>query len=142
MSVKSKNPVKALKTTASFAAALLVAALATGCSYVNSHTITYLGVPRPAPVDPARIEILQVPPSRPHDRLGEVVIDASLTPAPKTEKIEGRLRAEAAKLGADAVLVAQDQATTSGYWMTGPWWSATMSPVQSRVIVGVALKYK
>jgi hypothetical protein len=134
--------VNALKPTVLFAGALLVALLGAGCSYVNSHTITYLGMPRPAPTDPAQIEILQAPPSRPHDRLGEVVIDASLDPAPKTEKIETRLRTEAAKLGADAVLVAQDQATTSGYWMTGPWWSATMSAVQARLIVGVALKYK
>ena len=136
------NTLKSLKSAAALAAALSVTLLATGCSYVRSHTITYLGTPRPAPVDPTRIEILQAPPARPHDRLGEIVIDASLSPAPKTEKIEGRLRDEAAKLGADAVLVAQDQATTSGYWMTGPWWSATMSPVQSRLIVGVALKYK
>jgi len=142
MPVESKGPVNATRLAVSLAAAVVVSLLATGCSYVNSHTITYLGVPRPAPVDPAHIEILQAPPSRPHDRLGEIVIDASLSPAPKTEKIEGRLRSEAAKLGADAVLVAQDQATTSGYWMTGPWWNATMSAVQSRVIVGVALKYK
>lgn len=132
----------ALKTALPLATALAALAFGTGCSYVNSHTIAYLGVPRPAPTEPARIEILQAPPSRPHERLGEVVIDASLSPTPKPEKIEARIRKEAAKLGADAVLVASDQATTSGYWMTGPWWSATMSAVQSRVIVGVALKYK
>jgi hypothetical protein len=134
--------VNALKSTVSLLAAGLFAALGTGCSYVNSHTITYLGGPRPARSDPARIEILQAPPSRLHDRLGEIVIDASLSPAPKTEKIEGRLRSEAAKLGADAVLVAHDQAATTGYWMAGPWWNASMSQVQSRVIVGVALKYR
>ncbi len=129
-------------TSLLFASLGLAAGLATGCSHVQSNTIAYLGAPRASATDPAQIEILQSPPSRAHDRLGEVVIDASLNPAPSPEKVEGRLRREAAKLGADAVLISQDRATTTGYWMTGPWWNATMSSVQTRVIVGVALKYK
>lgn len=125
-----------------WAATLLGAVLSAGCSYINSNTIAYLGAPRPAPTDPGRIEILQTPPTRPHERLGEVVLDTSLSPAPSPEKIEKRLRKEAAKLGADAVLVAHDKATVTGYWATGPWWGPSVNAVQTRVIVGAALKYK
>ncbi len=113
-----------------------------GCSYYQSHTITYIGAPRPAPTDPGRIEILHLPPERPHDRLGEIVVDTSLSPPPDVRKIEERFRREAARLGADAVFIVQDHAQTTGWWVTGPWWSPAVSAVQSRIIVGVALKYR
>ncbi len=117
-------------------------AFATGCSYYDSHTITYLGSPRPAPTDPGQVKILQSPPTRPHDRLGEIVVDASLDPPPDVAKVEDRFRREAAKLGADAVVVVSDRAETTGWWMTGPYWSPSVSNMQSRIIVGVAIKYR
>lgn len=121
------------------AAAML---LVTGCSYYHSRTITYLGAPRPAPTDASRIEIIHSPPNRPHDRLGEIVVDASLSPPPDVRKVEDRFRREAAKLGADAVFIVQDQAQTTGWWIGGPWWSPSVSTLEARVIVGVAIKYK
>lgn len=139
----SNQTVKHMKSIlASLVLAGLTLGVGTGCSHCRSHSITYLGVARPAPTDPVQIEILQTPPERAHDRLGEVVIDASLNPPPSVQKIEARLRREAAKLGADAVLIAQDQATTTGLWVGGPWWGPTVNTVQSRIIVGVALKYR
>lgn len=116
--------------------------LGAGCSYYHSRSLTYLGTPRPAPTDPARIEIIHAPPTRPHDRLGEIVVDASLDPPPALEKLEARFRREAAKMGADAVFIVHDQARTTGWWMGGPWWGPSISSVESRVIVGVALKYQ
>lgn len=121
---------------------LVAALLAAGCSYFHSHTIAYLGAPRPAPTEPARIEILHRPPERPHDRLGEIVVDASLSPPPDPSKLEARFRREAAKLGADAVFIVQDRAETTGWWVSGPWWGPTVSPTQARIIVGVAIKYR
>ncbi len=121
---------------------LAVALLAAGCSYYHSHTITYLGAPRPAPTEPARVEILHRPPERPHDRLGEIVVDASLSPPPDARKLEERFRREAARLGADAVFIVHDRAETTGWWVSGPWWGATVSPTRSRLLVGVAIKYQ
>jgi len=121
---------------------LTVALLASGCSYYRSRSLTYLGTPRPAPTDAARIEIIHAPPTRPHDRLGEIVVDASLSPPPDVQRIEARFRREAAKMGADAVFIVQDQARTTGWWMGGPWWSPSMSSIESRIIVGVAIKYQ
>lgn len=121
---------------------VLGALLTVGCSYHHAHTITYLGAPRPAPTDAARVEILHQPPERPHDRLGEIVVEASLSPPPDVRKLEERFRREAAKLGADAVFIVQDHAQTTGWWVSGPWWSPSVSATQSRIIVGVALKYR
>lgn len=123
-------------------AALLIVLAGTGCSHYRSATMSYLGVPSATPTDPAQIEILQSPPSRPHDRLGEIVVNASLDPAPARAKIEARFRREGARLGADAVFIVQDQAQPTGWWMTGPYWSPSVSTVHTRVIVGVALKYR
>ena len=124
-------------------AALLAAGLlGPGCSYYDSHTIAYVGAPRPAPTTPAQIELIHAPPTRAHERLGEIVVDTSLEPPPSIQKVEARFRREAAKLGADAVFIVQDQAQTTGWWTTGPWWSPSVSSLRSRVIVGVALKYQ
>jgi hypothetical protein len=48
---------------------------------------------------------LRSEPTRPNDRLGEIMIDASTDPAPPLTEVEAKLRKEAAKLGADAVVV-------------------------------------
>jgi hypothetical protein len=90
----------------------------------------------------ATIAILQANPDRPFDKLGEVVIESSLSPAPSIEKIEARLRSEGAKLGADALVLARDQAQTVGAVAMGPWWSPTISSVEARQIVAIAIKYK
>lgn len=119
-----------------------VGLLAAGCSYYHSHTITYLGAPRPAPTEAARIEILHQPPERPHDRLGEIVVETSLSPPPDVHRLEDRFRRAAAKLGADAVFIVQDHAQITGWWTSGPWWSPSVTATQSRLIVGVALKYR
>ncbi len=121
------------------AAGLLLLA---GCSSLSSHRLAYIGAPRPSATEPARVEILRGEPARPHDKLGEVVVTASLEPSPTIEKIEARLRREAAQLGADAVVLVQDRAENVGAVATGPWWSYSISNVQGRVLVGVAIKYK
>jgi hypothetical protein len=51
------------------------------------------------PGDPAKAEILRSEPTRPNDRLGEIMIDASTDPAPPITEVEAKLRKEAAKLG-------------------------------------------
>jgi hypothetical protein len=68
-----------------------------------------VGVPRYAPVDPAAVKVLPTEPMQPpHDRLGEILLEISLDPAPSSVEIEQRLREEGAKFGASAVFVARD----------------------------------
>ena len=116
--------------------------LLTGCVAVSSRNVAYVGAPRFGPSDPVQIEILQEEPTRPHDKLGEAVVNASVDPAPTVTKIETLLRREAAKLGADAVYLVHDRVETVGAIATGPYWSQSFSPIQGRLVVAVAIKYK
>lgn len=109
---------------------------------MSSRRLPYVGAPRHRPTVAATVAILQANPDRPFDKLGEVVIESSLSPAPSIEKIEARLRAEGARLGADALVLARDQAQTVGAVAMGPWWSPTVSSVEARQIVAIAIKYK
>jgi hypothetical protein len=128
-----------------FARALVVAlalAALTGCTSLETRTMPYVGAPRLAPTDPAKVELLRAPPTREHDRLGEVTVDASVDPAPPMERIEAALKQQGAALGADVVFIVHDGIHPVGYYAWGPWWSPTMSTVTGRIVVGVALKYK
>lgn len=135
-----------MKLTQKFATAALGSCLlllvGVGCSSLSSRTVQYVGAPRFAPTDATRIEILQAEPSRPFDRLGEVVVDTSVDPAPPIEKVEAALRRDAARLGADAVVLIRDQSEVVGMTAWGPWWSPNLSPIHARLIVAVAIKYK
>lgn len=117
-------------------------ALLTGCVSLTSRSVAYVGGPRFSPTDPARVEILQAEPERAHDKLGEAVVNASVDPAPSVDKIEARLRREAARLGADAVYLVHDRTEAVGAVAMGPWWSQSYSPIQGRIVVGVAIKYR
>jgi hypothetical protein len=123
-------------------ATALAGLLLAGCSSLSDHTIQYVGAPRPPRNDPYQVELLREEPTRSFDRLGEVVVEASLNPPPAIEKIEDRLRAGAANLGADAVFLVTDQTQVTGTQFWGPYWAPSATPTQSRVIVGIAIKYK
>jgi len=122
------------------AAACLV--VLTGCTSLSSRGLEYVGAPRFGPTDPAGIEILQAEPERAHVKLGEAVGNAAVDPAPSVEKIEARLRREAARMGADAVYLVHDRTEAVGAVAMGPWWSQSFSPIQGRIVVGVAIKYR
>lgn len=133
---------KAMTRPLAVAGVLLAVWIPVGCSSLSSETIPYLGAPRLAPSDPEKVEILQSEPDRPFEKLGEVVISASLDPAPKIERIEAALRKRAAQLGADAVVLRKDQVEVTGAWTSGPWWSPSVRSIRDRVIVGLAIRYK
>jgi hypothetical protein len=120
-----------------FLIAMLVA-----CATVDAMSTPYIGAPHPPPTDPARVEILHAPPTQPHDGLGQVVVDASTEPAPPITQIEDKLRTEAAKLGADAIVIVSDQIQPTGVYVTGSYWGRSVDPVIGRRIVGVAVKYR
>ena len=102
----------------------------------------YVGVAHQPPGEAAKVEILRAEPTRPHDRLGEVMVDATTDPAPPIEKVEERLRQEAATLGADAVVVVHDRIQPTAVYVTGGWWTRSVQTVTGRKLIGVAIKYK
>ena len=109
---------------------------------MDSHTTQYVGAPHFPPSDPAKVEILRTQPTRPHDQLGEIVVDASTDPAPPVTEVEQRLRQEAAKIGADAAVVVYDRIQPIGVFVTGGYWSRGVSTITGRKLVGIAIKYK
>ena len=124
------------------ASAVAVAYLMVSCASINSHTTQYVGAPHPPPSHPAWVEILRTTPTRAHDRIGEVKVEASTNPAPPVADVEDRLRKEAAKIGADAVVVVYDRIQPVGAYVSGSWWGGTVSTITGRVLIGVAIKYK
>ena len=105
----------------------LVAALAcatAACAYVDATTTQYVGVPRFEPADAAAVRILPAQPMVTHDRLGEILLDISVDPAPPVADIEQRLREEAAKMGGNAVFVVRD----------------LVIPYQSRKLIAVVIR--
>ena len=112
------------------------------CATVDATTKQDIGAPRFPPSDPARVQIVRVEPQRAHDRLGDIVVDASTDPAPPVEKIEAKLRDEASKLGADAVVVVYDRVQPTAAYVSGPRWDRSIQAVTGRKVVGVAIKYR
>jgi hypothetical protein len=125
--------------------AWLLAALACGlvsCASMDSRTMQYIGSPIYPPTDPATVQILRTTPTQPHDQLGEIRIDATTDPAPSIEAVEARLRKDAARLGADAVVVVYDRIQRVGSYVSGGYWYRTVYPVIGRRLIGVAIKYR
>ena len=104
----------------------LACALLACCAYVEATTTQYIGVPRFPAGDPAAVEVLPSEPMRTHDRLGEILLDISLDPAPPVAEVEQRLREEAAKMGGNAVFVVRDM----------------VNPNAGRKLIAVAIRYR
>jgi hypothetical protein len=126
---------------APFAAVLALVAL-TGCNTVSTTTNQALGVPTfPPNMDPASIQILTTPPTRPHVRLGDIQAEPYRENA-SAATITLALQKAAAKLGADAVVIVSDRNQVMGAIVTGPWYGRSVQAMDQRVIVGVAIKYQ
>lgn len=105
--------------------AALVCALAS-CAYVDATSTQYVGVERLPPVKTSAVQVLPAEPAQRHDRLGEVLLDISVDPAPDVAEVEERLREEGAKMGASAVYVIRD----------------VIRPGEGRKLVGIAIRYR
>ena len=111
----------------SLRAALVVLACAlASCAYVDATTTQYVGVPRFPASDPKSVQVLNAEPMKTHERLGEILLDISIDPAPPVEDVEARLREEAAKMGANAVFVVRDM----------------LNPNVGRKLIAVAIRYR
>lgn len=111
------------------------------CQTVSTTHTQDVGAPKYPPSDPAQIQILRTEPTRPHVRLGEVRAEPSSGNMDVT-RIEDALRQEAAKLGADAVVVVYDRTQVTGAFVSGPWWGRSLQPIEGRIVIAVAIKYQ
>jgi hypothetical protein len=127
-----------LLTTALIASVLALAS----CATVDAQTTAYVGVEHPAPPLANEVQIMRVAPTRPYVRLGEILIDASVDPAPPITQVEAKLREQAATLGADAVVVVYDQIQPVAAYVSGPLWSRDINTIQGRKLKGIAIKYQ
>ena len=122
---------------------LSVAALVLpGCASVSSTVTAYIGAPHPPPTSPANVQILRTEPTRPHDKLGEIVVDASTQPAPPIGQVEDKLRSDGASLGADAVVIVLDRVQPVAAYVTGPYWGRSIETVTGQKVVGIAIKWR
>lgn len=112
----------------------------TGCNTVSTSSHVYLGGTTYPPTDPAQVEILRQEPARPHVKLGEVQAQPSNSNV-SNQQIEQALQKDAAKMGANAVVIVADRTEVVGAMVTGPVWSRTVNNIPGRVIVGVAIRY-
>jgi hypothetical protein len=131
-----------ISRAAILAATVALIALLPSCATGDATSTQYVGAPHPPPSDPTKVAILRAEPLRAYDRLGEVVVDASVDPAPPITQVEDKLQAEAAKLGADAVVVVLDRVRPTAVYVTGPWWGRSAETVTGRKLLGVAIKYR
>ena len=108
---------------------------------LGSACATVATSPEPSS-DHSQVEILRAEPTRAHERLGEIVVDATVEPMPPVADVERRLRAHGAKLGADAVVVVYDRLQPVTLYLSGPWRGHSVDGVSGRKLVGVAIKYR
>jgi hypothetical protein len=115
-----------MRFSARTASVLMAASLVSlvSCAYVEATSTQYVGVPRFPPVEPGTVQVLPSEPAQRHDRIGEVLLDISVDPAPPVADIEQRLREEAAKMGANAVYVIRD----------------AIRPGEARKLIGIAIR--
>ena len=128
----------ARRLASSLAAATLLAL--TGCNTISVQSNQYVGVQTYPPTDPATVQVMRTEPTRPNVKLGEVTVEPSSMDTP-VSKIEAKLQAAAAKMGANAVVIVVDRTQQMGATVSGGWYDRQVSPVIGRVIVGVAIRY-
>jgi hypothetical protein len=118
------------------------ASLEASLESLESTTTPYVTAPHFAPAERDAVKIVRTEPLEPHERLGEIVVDMSITWPPPIAKVEARLAEESAKLGANAVVVVVDRVQPSEGYVTGTYWGRPMESVTGRKTIGVAIKYK
>ena len=115
---------------------------AASCATIEATTTPYVEAPQLAPTDPGTVKIVRTEPLEPHERLGEVVLDMSISTPPPIELVEATLADESAKLGANGVVVVVDRVQPSDNYVTGTYWGRPYDSVTGRKTIGVAIKFK
>jgi len=112
------------------------------CATVDVQSTEYVGAPRYQPTDAKSVQILRTEPKAPHDRLGEVVVDASTDPPPSVVEIEQKMCQAAAKMGANAVVIVLDRVQPVAAYVTGPYWGRSIESVSGRKVIGIAIRFR
>jgi hypothetical protein len=107
----------------------------------SAHTTQYAGVPQQPPIQPANVKVLRYLPAEPSQQLGEIVLLVPTDSQQTSEQVEAKLREEAGKLGADAVVVVDDRIQPDGAAFP-PGWYFTGEIITDEKIVGKAIKYQ
>ncbi|MBC2690883.1 MULTISPECIES: hypothetical protein [Pseudomonas] len=131
-----------MKNTVSWLTITLVSLLLSACASIDAQTTAYVGAPHPGPTLAANVQVLRVEPMRPHVRLGEILVDASVDPAPPITDVEQKLKDEAAKIGGDAVVVVYDRIQPVAAYVSGPLWSRDIETIQGRKLKGIVIQYQ
>jgi hypothetical protein len=141
----SRKVFKLLPTTlAHICPGLLLVALACAacsCSCIDTHTKQYAGAPQQPPTQPANVRILRFEPTQPTQQLGEIVLIIPPDFPQSKEQVDDRLRQEAAKLGADAVVVVDDHMQPYGADFKYEW-HLVADYDNAEKLVAKALKYE
>jgi hypothetical protein len=134
---------KRFRLTTLWLTGLLLAALTFGvcsCSSISAHTTQYAGVSQQPPTQPTTVRILRFEPTQPYQQLGEIVLNIPDTSEPH-ENVEAKLKEEAAKLGADAVVVVDARIQQEGMDFD-PNSFFNYEAVMGEKVVAKAIKYE
>ncbi|MBZ5588520.1 MAG: hypothetical protein LAO05_08150 [Acidobacteriia bacterium] len=127
------------RRTAAGSALPIVEAAFGGCTTISVSSTRYLDVPQFGPTDANAVEIPWHAPRRPHERLGEVLIEPSGNPS--VGEMGQAIRIEAAKMGADAAVLVYDKTRRIVTVVEGRWWTRSAHAVYGRRIIAVAIRY-
>lgn len=128
-----------LRSAGILATAALIAAV--GCATSGVSVVPYPNVPDFPATDPAKVQILRSEPTQPHQRLGEITVDVTGGTAPAAHQAQESLRAAAAKLGANAVVLVVDP-LQPGAVASRTWWGKPGGTVTGRDLIAVAIRYR
>jgi hypothetical protein len=123
------------------AGALVAAAMLAACSSVRASSTHFVGRPTFPPTDAATVEVLHRPPMRPHEVLGQVVIEPEGNPS--QDAIEDKLREETAQMGGSAAVIVYDHLNRVGaVWTGGPWWAGgQIQPVKGERVSAIVVRF-
>ena len=131
-----------MKTTLGSCVAGLAYLVLAGCTSIDARTTEYVGAPHAAPTSAAQVQVLRTEPNRPHVRLGEVIVDASIEPPPPIADVEQKLREQTASMGGDAAVVVYDRIQPVATYVEGPLWNRDIRNVDGRKLKAVVIKYQ
>lgn len=117
------------------------AGLIAGCSQVAATSDRFIGAPIYPATLPANVQVLRQFPTRPYQRIGDVFIEPQ-SGNPPDSKIEMALQQEAARMGADAVVITFDRITRAGATISGPVGAGQIQPQYGHAVRAVAIKYQ
>jgi ABC-type glycerol-3-phosphate transport system substrate-binding protein len=124
---------------------LLAALVCSVCSCSSTGTTAritqYAGTSPQPPTQPANVRILRFEPTQPSQQLGEIVVNIPPNTPQSSAEVNNMLREEAAKIGADAVVVVDDRIQVEGETVSVGWFT-NYEPVTGERVVAKAFKYQ